>query len=183
MTANAYVAPEKGAGDDPVQLVDYDPTWPEKFDAFAGWLRELLGSDVALDIEHIGSTAMPGMIAKPIIDILVEVPSFQEAKRRALPPLNNENWEYWWHRGHMTFVKRDGFMGRRTHHVHMMPKGDESQKRLAFRDRLRSHPAEAARYAALKRRLAESHQKEREQYTDAKASFVSEILAEAMKRS
>ena len=183
ITANAYVAPAKGGSDDPVQLVDYDPTWPEEFGALAGWLRGLLGSDVALDIEHIGSTAIPGMIAKPILDILVEVPSFREAKQRVLPSLNGETWEYWWHRGHMTFVKRDGFMGQRTHHVHMMPKGDELQNRLAFRDYLRSHPEAAAHYAALKRRLAENHPTSRERYTDAKASFVNEVVTEAVKRS
>lgn len=180
MTGNAYVAPGQTGCDDDVHLVDYDPTWPGKFNEFSDWLHEHLGSDVALRIEHFGSTAISGMIAKPIIDVLVKVPSFSEAKQRALPSLNNEIWEYWWHYDHMVFVRRDRLMGLRTHHVHMMPEGNELQKRLAFRDYLRAHPADASRYATLKRQLAESHQTNREYYTDAKASFVNEIIAKAM---
>lgn len=119
------------------------------------------------------------MIAKPIIDVLVEVPSFPEAKQVALPLLNNELWEYWWYGNHMTFVKRDGLMGLRTHHVHMMTEGRELRARLAFRDYLRSHAEEASRYAALKRRLADEHRENRENYTGAKAAFVDEIVAKA----
>jgi len=183
MTANAYVAPGQTGCDDGVHLVDYDPTWPEKFNEFSGWLRERLGPGVALAIEHFGSTSIPEMIAKPIIDVLVEVPSFSEAKQQALPALNNETWEYWWYGGHMTFVKRDRLMGLRTHHVHMMPEGRDLRKRLAFRDYLRSHAEDASRYATLKRQLAKSHQADREHYTDAKASFVKGIVAKAMKHS
>ena len=119
------------------------------------------------------------MIAKPIIDVLVEVPSFTEAKQVALPLLNNELWEYWWYGNHMTFVKRDRLMGLRTHHVHLMPEGRELRARLAFRDYLRSHAEEASRYAALKRRLANEHQANRENYTAAKAAFVNEIVVRA----
>ena len=183
MTANAYVAPGQTGCDDGVYLVDYDPAWPEKFNEFSDWLCEHLGPGVALEIEHFGSTSIPGMIAKPLIDVLVEVPSFLEAKQQVIPFLNNEIWEYWWHSDHMMFVKRDRLMGIRTHHVHMMPEGREMRKGLAFRDYLRSHAEDAARYAALKRHLAKSHPTNREHYTDAKASFVNEIVAKAMKHS
>jgi len=181
MTANAYVAPGQTGCDDSVHLVDYDPAWPEKFNEFSDWLRERLGPDVALKIEHFGSTSIPGMIAKPMIDVLVEVPSFPEAKQRALPSLNNEKWEYWWYSDHMTFVRRDRLMGPRTHHVHMMPRGRDLRSRLAFRDYLRSHVEDASRYATLKRQLAKSHQTTREHYTDAKAVFVNEIVAKVMR--
>ncbi|MEA5114768.1 MAG: GrpB family protein [Geobacteraceae bacterium] len=154
MTANAYVAPGHTGSDDSVHLVDYDPIWPQQFLEFSGWLRECLGSDVALRVEHFGSTSIPGMIAKPIIDVLVEVPSFTVAKQRTLPLLNNELWEYWWYGNHLTFVRRDKLMGLRSHHVHMMLNGRDLQARVAFRDHLRSHAEDAARYAALKRQLA-----------------------------
>jgi len=181
MTANAYVAPGQIGCDDSIHLVNYDPAWPQQYLEFSGWLRECLGSDVALRVEHFGSTSIPGMIAKPIIDVLVEVPSFSEAKQRALPLLNNELWEYWWYGNHMTFVRRDKLMGMRTHHVHMMLHGRDLQAKLAFRDHLRSHAEDAAQYAALKRQLAVCHQTDREQYTNAKASFVNEIVTKSMK--
>ena len=74
-------------------------------------------------------------------------------------------------------------MGLRTHHVHMMPEGCEVRKRLAFIDFLRSHTEDASRYATLKRQLAESHLADREKYTDAKTSFVNEIVVKTMKHS
>lgn len=183
MSANAYVAPGQAGCDDGVHLVAYDPAWPRAFNEMARRLREHLGGEVALDIQHFGSTSIPGMIAKPVIDVLVEVPSYAAAKQRALPSLNDETWEYWWYAGHMTFIKRDGLMGARTHHVHMMPAGRALQERIAFRDYLRSHAGDASRYAALKLRLAGEHRTNREQYTDAKASFVNEIVAKAMAAS
>jgi GrpB-like predicted nucleotidyltransferase (UPF0157 family) len=123
------------------------------------------------------------MIAKPIIDVLVEVPSFSKAKLHALPSLNNKLWEYWWYDNHITFVKRDKLMGVRTHHVHMMPSGRELRARLAFRDYLKSHAKEASQYATLKQQLAKSHQTKRERYTDAKAAFVNDVVAKVMEHS
>jgi len=183
MTANAYTAPGRSGSDDSVRLVDYDPAWPEQFGEFAGWLRQHLGSDIALDVEHFGSTSIQGMIAKPIIDVLVRIPSYSEAKQRVLPFLNSEEWEYWWQKDHMTFVKRDRFMGMRTHHIHMMPEGRELRRRLAFRDYLRLHAKDAALYAELKLQLAAANPADRERYTDAKSSFVNEIAEKAMKSS
>jgi len=181
MTANAYTAPGRSGSDDSVKLVDYDPAWSEQFGEFAGWLREHLGSDIALDIEHFGSTSIQGMIAKPVIDVLIRVPSYSEAKPRVLPALNSEVWEYWWHGDHMAFVKRDEFLGMRTHHVHMMPEGRELQRFLAFRDYLRLHAKDAALYAELKQQLAMANPADRERYTDAKSSFVNGIVEKATK--
>ncbi len=179
VSANAYVrAGEQGASDE-VALADYDPSWPEQALAMASWLRDRLGSDVALRIEHYGSTAIAGMPAKPVVDLLVEVPSFVEARKRALAVLD-ETWEYWWYSEHMTFVKRATLMGTRTHHVHMAPAGHEAWDAIAFRDRLRSNPAEAARYAALKRGLAATHREDRERYTLAKTEFVRQVTSRAL---
>lgn len=179
MTANCYIAPGKSGPDDAVELVNDDPAWPEQFSEFSDWLQDCLGNDVALRIEHFGSTAIPGMIAKPVIDVLVQVPSFPEAKQQTIPLFNKKDWEYWWYGDHAMFIKRDGFPGRRTHHVHMMVEGTEFQKRLAFRDWLRSHPEDATAYARLKQRLADCHREDREAYTDAKTAFVKRIVAKA----
>jgi GrpB-like predicted nucleotidyltransferase (UPF0157 family) len=180
ISANAYLAPGHAAEDDGIHLKEYDPSWPAMYDEFTKWLDERLGPEVVRRIEHIGSTAIPGMVAKPVIDVLVEVPSFREARRRAVPSLNEESWEYWWYRDHMVFIRRDHFMGRRTHHVHLMQDGIDLRRRVAFRDYLRSHPADALRYAALKQQLARHHQADREHYTDAKTAFVNAIVATAM---
>jgi GrpB-like predicted nucleotidyltransferase (UPF0157 family) len=181
MFSNSYVDLLRDEFRDDIYLVDYDPSWPAQFDEMADWLRTRLGTDVALRVEHYGSTAIPGMPAKPVIDILVEVPSFAEAKKRVLPCLNEETWEYWWYAGHMVFFKRKELMGERTHHVHLAPCGHAFWDGLPFRDYLRSHAEDAARYAALKRQLAERHRKDREAYTDSKSEFVREVLSRAMR--
>ncbi|MDQ7791007.1 MAG: GrpB family protein [Clostridia bacterium] len=180
MFASAYVGLDKGGFQDQIYLVDYDSSWPEQFKEIADWLQSKLGSDVALHIEHYGSTAIPGMPAKPIIDILVEIPSFEEGKKRALPCLNSEMCEYWWYSGHMVLIKRKELMGERAYHIHMAPRGHGIWKGLVFRDYLRSHPEEAKRYALLKYRLAKSHRNDRERYTQAKTEFVHEIVAKAL---
>jgi len=166
---------------DEVYLADYDPSWPQQFAEFASWLRGYLGADVALRVEHFGSTAIPGMPAKPIIDVMVEIPSFPEGKKRALPLLSQEEWEYWWDAGHMVFIKRQKLMGRRTHHVHMAPRGHPLWERLAFRDYLRSHPEEASRYAAVKADLATAYREDRERYTEAKAEYVRQVTVTALR--
>lgn len=178
LTAHAYTAPG-GNLDDDVHLVDYDPSWPRQFEEMARWIREELG-DAALRVEHYGSTAIPGMPAKPIIDILVEIPSFAEAHRSVLARFNYLEWEYWWYSGHMVFIKREKPMGQRTHHIHVAPADHEIWKGLAFRDYLISHPEEASRYAALKRELSARHRTDRERYTVAKSDFVREITAKAL---
>jgi len=180
MTTNAYYDVERAGFEDDVYLVDFDPSWPERFERMAGWLRSTLGPDVALRVEHYGSTAVPGMPAKPILDILVDVPSFPEAKKRILPRLNEETWEYWWYRDHIMFFKRKELMGERTCHVHLAPRGHRIWEGIAFRDYLRSHPEDAAKYAELKRRLAETHRDDREEYTNRKAEFVRETTAKAL---
>ena len=179
MSANSYSSGRETEADfdESPRLLEYDPAWPREFVEMAAWLRQTLGSDVALRVEHYGSTAIEGMPAKPIIDILVEVPSFLEAKRQALPLLNRPEWEYWWHSGHMLFLKRRGLMGERTHHVHLAPKGHDVWRGLAFRDHLRSHADYALQYAAMKRELALAHRHSREGYTDAKREFVLEVTA------
>jgi GrpB-like predicted nucleotidyltransferase (UPF0157 family)/predicted transcriptional regulator YdeE len=182
VSANAYVClQECDARNDEVFLVDYDSSWPQQFDEIAGQLKDCLGSDLVLRVEHYGSTAIPGMPAKPVIDVLVEIPSFAEAKKRAVPRLNSEMWEYWWHSGHILFIKRKRLMGQRTHHIHMAPRGHKIWEGLAFRDYLRSHREEALHYAALKHELAAGFREDRERYTLAKIEYVQEVSSKALR--
>jgi GrpB-like predicted nucleotidyltransferase (UPF0157 family) len=179
VTAQAYFGRGKTCDDD-VCLVDYAPSWPEQYKESADWLLETLGPEVALRVEHYGSTAIPDMPAKPVIDILVEVPSFELARESAIPLFSTPKVEYWWYSDHMVFIVREECMGRRTHHIHMAPKGHDVWEGLAFRDYLRSHKEEASRYAALKYKLAEDFRTDRERYTLAKEAFVREVIAKAL---
>jgi GrpB-like predicted nucleotidyltransferase (UPF0157 family) len=179
LAANCYVGPRRGAGTaDDVLIAEYDPAWPRQAAEAAEWLHEALGA-AALSVEHYGSTAVPGLPAKPVVDLLVEVTGFAEAAPTVLSALNDPAWEYWWYAGHMTFVRRDGLGGRRTHHVHVAPRSHPVWRGLAFRDWLRSHPDDATRYADLKRALAETWRTDRERYTIAKTRFVEEITEQA----
>ena len=180
LSANSYLVQGKPL-DDNVHLVEYDPAWPAKFDEMANWLRSAIAPDIALGIEHYGSTAIPNMIAKPVIDILLEVPSFTEARRSLIPVFNKPECEYWWYNDHMLFIVRKEIMGMRTHHIHAAPKGHHIWEGIAFRDYLRAHPEEAAHYATLKRNLAKYHANDREAYTDSKDNFVREVTAKALR--
>jgi GrpB-like predicted nucleotidyltransferase (UPF0157 family) len=179
LCAHAYVVQRDEAVDDSIRLVEYDPSWPARAEAFAKWLREVLGPRIALRVEHYGSTAIPGMPAKPILDFLVEVPSFAEAREHALRHLNSPEWECWWCIDHIIFIRRDPATGERTHHVHLVPPCHREWQSLAFRDYLRRHPEDAQRYAALKRHLAGLFGSDRERYTEEKSEFVREILSRA----
>lgn len=163
---------------EPVRLADYDPTWPARFDAERSRLLERFPADL-LDVQHIGSTAIPGMPAKPIIDLMAGVASMAVADALFDPLLDF---------GYVTSVEfnatlsdRRWFMrhanGHRTHHLHVVVHdGDLWRKRLAFRDSLRSDTALAERYAALKRELASCHREDREAYTQAKGEFVRSVI-------
>lgn len=180
LTTNCYVGlKERNPANEDVRLVEYDPSWPGRYEEFALWLRKSIGDDIALRVEHYGSTSIFGIPAKPIIDVLVEIPSFEAAKPRILPVFNDPCWEYWWYSDHLTFIRRSRLQGERTQHVHMAPRGHPLWDGIPFRDYLRSHPDEANRYAELKRKLAASHRGDRERYTEAKTEFVRNIVAKA----
>ncbi|MFT8352577.1 GrpB family protein [Clostridium saccharoperbutylacetonicum] len=161
---------------DRVEIVEYDSSWPEQYKNFANWLFSAIGRDIALRIEHIGSTAIPGMPSKPSIDVAIEVPSFFEARKRMLPLLNDATWEYWGIGSDVIFYKRNRFMGRRTHYIHIAPSNHDLWKRIAFRDFLRQNPEYAMKYANLKRKLVISSGGEWLKYTMAKGDFVKKAL-------
>ena len=164
--------------DEAVRLHPYDPSWPEAFAAERGRLASLLPG-VFTEIEHIGSTAVPGMLAKPVIDLMAGVESMARARSIAEHVCNS---------GYTTstafnetLVDRQWFMrwaeGHRTHHLHVVVHGgDVWREHLAFRDKLRSDSALAARYATLKSRLATAHAADREAYTAAKTGFIRSAL-------
>lgn len=181
ISANSYVSlQESDPNSDEIDLVDHDPSWSQQFAEMADWLNDQLGADVALRIEHYGSTAIPDIPAKPVIDILVEIPSFTAAKPQIIPCFDTETWDYWWHSEHMVFVRREKLMGQRTHHVHIAPKDHPVWDGLAFRDYLRSHAEEREQYAELKRKLAIDFRDDRERYTQAKTDFVREVTSKAL---
>ena len=169
---------------DEVEIVGYDPRWPDLFAAEANLLRNVLPSDAFIAIEHVGSTAIPGVAAKPIIDIFVAVPSIADAKRTLIEPIKAIGYVYWEDNPipeRMFFVKgMPPFGARRTHHVHLCePSSEHWSRPLLFRDYLRQHPDQARAYVELKHDLAERFRDDREGYTAAKEAFVLDIVVKA----
>jgi GrpB-like predicted nucleotidyltransferase (UPF0157 family) len=165
---------------DDVEIVPYDPAWATLFATEAEKLRAVLDPGQIVGIEHFGSTAVPGLAAKPIIDILIAVKSLTRAKSTMVEPIIALGYAYWAENpktDRMFFVKGMPPYGeRRTHHVHIAePGGEMWRRRLAFRDHLRADPAEARRYEALKRDLAARYPDDRERYTDAKTEYVEAV--------
>lgn len=167
------------AAEDTIEVVEADPAWPGQFAAEAVAIRQVL-HPLTPRIEHFGSTAVPNLPAKPVIDILIMVADVS-VWPGLVAPLASLGYVYWAEnprRDRMFFVKgMPPFGRRRTHHVHVRTPEDGSE--LVFRDWLRGHPAEAARYARLKRELAGRFKTDREAYTAAKGEFIKQMLAQA----
>ncbi len=162
--------------DEPIRLAPYDPSWPNRFAQEQAALDEAIRSWATGGIHHVGSTAVPGLDAKPIIDILVGVDSL-EASQACFGPLAKLGYLYAPYQANEMHWFCKPHPSRRTHHLHLVPT-DSSRFRdeLAFRDRLRASPEAAEEYAALKRDLAERFGDDREAYTDAKTAFISRVL-------
>lgn len=170
---------------DDVVLVPYDAQWPQLFAQEAARVRHLLG-DLVTRVEHIGSTAVPGLDAKPIIDLLVGVRSLREAKLAAVPILEAVGYSYWRdnpNQERMFLVRGLPPNGPRTHHIHMVEPTSESWERVLFRDYLRAHPREVQRYGQLKHDLAAQFPHDREAYTDGKGAYIAGVLAKARAES
>jgi GrpB-like predicted nucleotidyltransferase (UPF0157 family) len=162
----------------PVVITPYDRDWPLRFDAERTLLENVLAAWLRGGIHHIGSTAIPGMSAKPIIDMMAGVRDLEEA-RAAFAPLQLHSYYHAPHRpGTHHFFKPPGPWWTATHGLHLTePGSDLWRERLAFRDALRADPALAAEYADLKVRLAQEHGTEVERYTASKRAFVARVLA------
>lgn len=169
------------ADQDRVDLVDYDPGWPARYEEEARALRAALGGLADFALTHFGSTAIPGLTAKPIIDIMLVAPD-ASVWPRLIVPIKGLGYVYWEdnpRRDRMFFVKgMPPFGARRTHYVHVRTLED-ARAALVFCDYLRAHPDEAARYAALKHELAARHSTDRDAYTEGKARYVDEIVRRA----
>jgi GrpB-like predicted nucleotidyltransferase (UPF0157 family) len=165
--------------DEPVRVVAYDPSWPARFEAERRVLAAAIGDWAVAGIHHVGSTAVPGLAAKPVIDILVGVRDLASS-RGCFEPLATIGYLYAPYRaGEMHWFCKPT-PTRRTHHLHLVPHASRRfRDELAFRDYLRSHPDVAAEYAALKGRVASRFEHDREAYTDAKATFIREVLDRA----
>src|SRR5215470_6918338 len=173
-----------------VAIAAYDPAWPEVFRREKEHLLAVLPHELLRRVEHFGSTAVPGLAAKPIVDMLVEVTDLELTKVRIAPLLEAKGYEYFWRPTHgddgppfyAWFIKRDP-SGARTHHIHMVEGTfTEHWDRLLFRDYLIDHSNVAGEYEALKRRLASDHPRDRVAYTRGKTEFIVEVMREA-KRS
>ncbi len=166
------------AAADRIEIVDPDPSWPRQFITEARALRGVLPDTTGLQIEHFGSTAVQGLRAKPIIDILIVHP-----EPRLWPPLidsiSSLGYVFWVEnprKDRMFFVKgMPPFGPRRTHHAHIRVPAD-AQSELRFRDALRADATLARKYAELKDDLAARYANDRDAYTEAKTEFVAEVL-------
>ena len=161
-----------------VELREYDPSWAELFEEESGRLRGVFDGQVVA-IEHIGSTSVPGLCAKPIVDVLVGVHELQltDEQVAAMRALGYEYFGEYGLPGRLFFRKDP-----HTHNVHVVEHGGEHwERQLIFRDALRSDPEERQRYDEFKRRLAaEGHP--RPVYTELKTPFIREIEARARAR-
>jgi GrpB-like predicted nucleotidyltransferase (UPF0157 family) len=180
----AREGPEQRSGDggrdwvdEVVRIAPYDPASPQRFEEEKALLEKVIGDWATGGIHHVGSTAVPGLDAKPVIDILVGVEGLGPA-RAAFEPLQGVGYLYAPYRAHEMhwFCKPDP--SHRTHHVHLVPTGSKRFKdELTFRDYLRGNSAAAADYATLKRELATKFEDDREAYTRGKAEFIAAALA------
>ncbi len=169
-----------------IEVVDYDPAWPARFDSESARLAEFFPPGLVRRIEHIGSTAVPGLAAKPIIDILVGVDDFAPVVDEVAPAMERAGYDYFFRPElgddgprYPWFIGRDA-SGARVSHIHVVLIADTAQwDRVVFRDYLRSHRDAALEYAQLKRGLAARFADDREAYTTAKTEFITRILASA----
>jgi GrpB-like predicted nucleotidyltransferase (UPF0157 family) len=155
---------------------EYDPAWPELFEGLRERVLDALGG-LVVAVEHIGSTAVPGLAAKPIVDIDAVVASAEDVPL-AIERLERAGWR---HQGDLGIQGREAFeppADAPWHHLYVLPADSEELRRhLAFRDHLRAHPKEARTYAALKRESARRFGGDRRAYTDSKGEFVERIIS------
>lgn len=159
-----------------VEVVPHNPKWRKAFETEAKRVADALGENVVA-IHHIGSTAIPGIYAKPIIDLLVEVKDIVRVDEQSssMELLGYETMGEFGISGRRYFRKNNE-EGIRTHHVHIFRVGSEQVERhLAFRDYMIAHPEDTQRYSELKRRLAEEYPTSIDGYMDGKDGFIKEM--------
>ena len=155
-----------------VQVVPYDEDWPQVFEAEAAQIRAALGGELRV-IEHIGSTAVPGLPAKPVIDIAISVESLDDLDTDAIESLG-----YTYVPKFEEELPNRRYFTRGDYHLHVYEEEhEEFLDYVRFRDYLRTHPEDAELYGSLKLKLASEHPEDREAYQEAKAPFVARLVA------
>ncbi len=165
---------------EPIEIVEYDPSWPAQFAEIAGRVRAAFADGPPITVEHIGSTSVAGLAAKPIIDIGVVVPASSDAPD-AIARLATLGYV---HQANLGIAGHEAFRSPANgprHRLCVYPRYISPLLRelLAFRDYLRTHPDEADQYAALKKELAARFSSDHVGYTEAKTDFVRSVLAKA----
>lgn len=164
-----------------IKLSEYNLEWPSQFEAEKDFLMNVIGKWFYGSVEHVGSTAVPGLIAKPVIDIMFGVRSLK-ASLPVIDIMVKNGYEYSPYKKHVMhwFCKpSDAF---RTHHLHLVPYESPLWKeRILFRDLLRSNKEIANEYSQLKLDLAARYREDRETYTQAKGPFIQQALKRATK--
>jgi GrpB-like predicted nucleotidyltransferase (UPF0157 family) len=162
-----------------IVIVPYDASWPARFQKEAQRLRAALGP-IVLDLQHVGSTSVPGLDAKPLLDIMLVVTDLA-----ALDERNQDMIALGYEPQGALFVPNSRFFAKggdasRTHHIHSYPPGhSEIARHLDFRDFLRCHPEEARQYAELKKQLAEAHRDDLPAYNDGKTPLIRALTERA----
>lgn len=166
----------------PIQIVPYDKNWVDIFNSESKLINKTLSDNIALKIEHFGSTAVDGLSAKPTIDILVEIPLLTDnLKETIIKKMSEAGYHFIWRTDekvpYMHFVKGytiEGFK-ENVFHIHMGDKTHPLWDRIYFRDYLRKNKKIAEEYESLKISLAKKFKYDRESYTNAKSEFVKRI--------
>lgn len=166
---------------DPIVISPYDPSWPESFEKERARIEPALRPWLVRPVQHIGSTSIPGMAAKAIIDMLAVVRDIDDIGQ-AMGLLHALGWVHAPESGDEQQRVRSfctPSVARRSHHLHVVEeRSDDWRGCLAFRDYLRTHPGHASAYAALKRELAAEHGSDpnrREPYRSGKHAFIREV--------
>jgi GrpB-like predicted nucleotidyltransferase (UPF0157 family) len=170
----------------PISIEPYDPGWVDLFNKERQNLGSILGSEIALRIEHFGSTSVPGLSAKPTIDIIVEIPERLALSDAVIHIMKTHKYEYIRRNDfpppYMMFVKGytpHGFEGQ-SYHIHMAPAAHGGLwDRLYFKDYLKENKKLSTEYELLKNELAGKYKYDREKYTEGKAGFIEKITKEA----
>ena len=159
-----------------VEVVPHDPRWRDAFEEEAMHIAAALGANAAA-IHHIGSTSIPNIYAKPVIDMLVEIRDITRLEQQG-PAMESLGYEVMGEFGipGRQYFRKDNAEGIRTHQIHAFQAGSaEGERHLAFRDYMIAHPEEALEYSELKRKLAEEHPQDIDGYMDGKDGFIREM--------
>ncbi len=159
-----------------IVLAEYDPLWPVTYESERIYLLSIIGKWNSGGIEHVGSTAVPGLVAKPVIDIMFGVKSLKDSLP-AIDVLNNSGYLYSDYKGDVMHWFCKPSTHYRTHHLHLIPFDSPLwRERKKFRDVLRTNPELVNEYTNLKKALAAHYENDRELYTEKKWPFIQRVL-------